>query len=874
MHLLMLSLENWRGVASRQIAFSEGVTLVEGPNEIGKSTMVEAIRLLFSELDSSKKQSVKAIQPVNRDIGSTAEVEVKSGEYHFVYSKTYNKAAQTSLNVLAPKKRQLTGREAHEAVETMLAETVDMALWEALLVNQGEKVALANIQDSAGLAKALDAAAGAVATGGDDSALYEAVRAEYERYFTLKAGKSRFAAEEAALEKAEQTFAAARKSLDEVENSGLAHERSAAEVRRISAELPRLREIAARHLSTWQTVKSLKDTLNTKNRQLADARAIQKAAVSAEKGRIELLTEISNSQSGIAGARKELEPLQQKADRFLEQTRSAQLVIADHRKQVKKANAAFDQAYADEKHILTVEKLAREETRLQQLREIAADKQSALKEAGSINVDNAALEKIREAERRAAVARGIRSTAATTVSITAEDKVVIEIDGKENSLTPSKPETRSITSALRIRFPGVAAIEVTPPQSAVDLQEELEGFEEALASLLRQFDVSSLKDAVAANERRADAQRNVERLKTREKEILDNSSIAEIEQDIASCHAESARYAEHRQSGQTLPKDRLAASERVSMARTDLSSRETALEKAQERADTLQKEYTGLDGELRIVQQNLAGLEIALADKKASLEKMRMDDADDVLAELAREASTNVEKLEREAATLNETLVQSSPDAVEALMNNARGALERAEADLIREQQKCAVLADRLEQAQADGRFEAKETAERDLEESQRTLDSIRQRAAAAELLWNTMDRHRNAARLVYVQPLKEAIERLGRIACGNSFEIELGDGWNVESRTLDGITLPFEYLSIGAKEQMGILARLAAAQIVSKHGGVPLIIDDALGFSDPSRLETIGAAIAAAGKEAQIIILTCTPGRFTHVGNAEVVRF
>lgn len=52
------------------------------------------------------------------------------------------------------------------------------------------------------------------------------------------------------------------------------------------------------------------------------------------------------------------------------------------------------------------------------------------------------------------------------------------------------------------------------------------------------------------------------------------------------------------------------------------------------------------------------------------------------------------------------------------------------------------------------------------------------------------------------------------------------------------------------------------------------MIIDDALDFSDPSRLEMMGAAIAAAGRTCQIVILTCTPGWFTHVGNAEVVRF
>ena len=140
-------------------------------------------------------------------------------------------------------------------------------------------------------------------------------------------------------------------------------------------------------------------------------------------------------------------------------------------------------------------------------------------------------------------------------------------------------------------------------------------------------------------------------------------------------------------------------------------------------------------------------------------------------------------------------------------------------------------------------------------------------------MLWKTLNEHRDTIREAYVKPLKEAIERLGKIVFGSEFEVEIGDDWTILTRTLHGKTLPFDYLSIGAKEQLGILARLAAAQIVAKHGGAPLIIDDALGFSDPSRLEKIGAAIAAAGEHCQIIILTCTPGRFTHVGKAEVVR-
>ena len=233
-----------------------------------------------------------------------------------------------------------------------------------------------------------------------------------------------------------------------------------------------------------------------------------------------------------------------------------------------------------------------------------------------------------------------------------------------------------------------------------------------------------------------------------------------------------------------------------------------------------------------------------------------------------------MEKLEEEVASFKASFEGASPESVDELLANAKAVCERANIDLRQEEQNLAVLTDRLQQAQADGRFETLEAAERELEHREAVLSSTRRRAEAVQLLWKTLNEYRDSARHAYVMPLKDAIERLGKIVFGAGFEVEIGDDWSLISRMLDGKTLPFDDLSVGAKEQLGILTRLAAAQIVSKHGGVPLIIDDALGFSDPSRLETMGAAIAAAGRQSQIVILTCTPGRFMHVGSANVVRF
>lgn len=60
--------------------------------------------------------------------------------------------------------------------------------------------------------------------------------------------------------------------------------------------------------------------------------------------------------------------------------------------------------------------------------------------------------------------------------------------------------------------------------------------------------------------------------------------------------------------------------------------------------------------------------------------------------------------------------------------------------------------------------------------------------------------------------------------------------------------------------QETGLIARLADALLVDEENGVPVVLDDMLGSSDPGRLERIGAMLSVAGQRARIIVLTCTP--------------
>ena len=131
------------------------------------------------------------------------------------------------------------------------------------------------------------------------------------------------------------------------------------------------------------------------------------------------------------------------------------------------------------------------------------------------------------------------------------------------------------------------------------------------------------------------------------------------------------------------------------------------------------------------------------------------------------------------------------------------------------------------------------------------------------------MLRHRDDARLRYVDPFRVEVERLGRIVFGADFEVEIDAELRICSRTLAGRTVPYDSLSGGAKEQLGIVARLAGAALVAKEDGVPVVIDDALGFTDADRLTKMGEVFDAVGGDGQVIVLTCSPERYAAVGDA-----
>ena len=381
-------------------------------------------------------------------------------------------------------------------------------------------------------------------------------------------------------------------------------------------------------------------------------------------------------------------------------------------------------------------------------------------------------------------------------------------------------------------------------------------------------------EARQANEQRKETERLHRDAQDTIKRDLRDLTVDVLRSKIDGLAKRTDTYAEDRPEDTPLPPDYETAREiAASTARTVEEKRqELAIcdQAATSASDSLQEELRN--------ESNLAGkIEmVSSAQNRAAenLESARSQRTDDAIATELAEAEQDARLALKSLQDAEKELSAVDPESLRLRLDNARDAFRRAGDDLRANEDRQNELRTTLAVRGDLGLHTRHADAESRLRRLKRDYQRTEARADAARLLYDTFSQRRREARQRYSGPFKQRIEQLGRIVFNPSFSVDIDQGLRITNRSLNGDTLGVDQLSTGTLEQLAVISRLACAAIVSPDGGgVPVIIDDALGWSDPDRLERMGAAIAAAGEHCQVIILTCTPRRYAHIGNATTIR-
>jgi uncharacterized protein YhaN len=494
------------------------------------------------------------------------------------------------------------------------------------------------------------------------------------------------------------------------------------------------------------------------------------------------------------------------------------------------------------------------------------DRDGIAQELSTIAVTDDLLRQIEKAAAAVERAESQLALVSATVEFVAATDIELVIGDQRVSLSAGETWSSVANAATAVEIPGIVTARVTPGMSALDIQAQCTAAQQDLAAALATAQVADLAAARSTDQRRRELQSTRDQLTATLAGLCGDDDVEQLRSRLAELRSLPAFSGDITIDAATARAelDEAEAARVASGADCETHRRVAAL--AMSKLTEVSTQATRLQDKLVTQRAELAVVVDRLTQQRATV-------ADDKLAATAEADLSAAQTAAGGVAELAGQLAAASPDAVTAELAEAVGAAaalrERHDeiAHTLHE------IASQLTVFGTEGRKGKLDAAEIQREHARDEHDRVGRRARAVQLLRDVMVRHRDTTRLRYVEPFRAELQRLGRPVFGPSFEVDVDSDLCILNRTLDGCTVPYESLSGGAKEQLGILARLAGAALVAKEDAVPILIDDALGFTDPDRLVKMAGVFDTLAERGQVIVLTCTPARYDGIKDAQRIE-
>ncbi|MGO2375724.1 AAA family ATPase [Brevibacterium aurantiacum] len=862
-----IHLRNYRGIEDSRVEFGDGVTVVEGPNEVGKSSIHEAITHLREDKASSRKASVKETQPVGVDAGPEVELHLSTGDYELKYRKRWIKQPFTELSVIRPRPEQLSSDDAHDRYLAILAETVDVDLLDALDVAQGESLAQAPLAQIKALHSALNESGVEVA---DHDDFLDRIEVEYAKYFT-KSGKETgdYKAANAEVPSAEAAFEELRersRGMDELVDN---HARAAARLESVRDQLTQAVTDRDQAEQAAKAVAELKAVLDQALEQAKSAQRDEQIAREALDRRTQLIEDVATAEETVTAARTsftELETTQSDKDSDFDR---AQKTLEEKQNALDEARALAKTAAKDVTKARARTELTELTRRFDTIRDHDEKRSRAQATIASIAVTAKNVEALISLETEVRIAENAKTSAAAQIVAKQLGSQSIDVDG--TVLGDGATGEFAAVKDVRITIDGIADITVRPGASPVELDKALTSARQAFDAELHRLDVDSVAQARQSAHVRADAEAvkaeadstltvllGDDKRDTLEAALARAQQIVEADGTDPDSRADESNLNDLEAAVTEAEKSAEVAQSEVDTARTELERTRTSRDDA--RVETVRAQTS-----LQEAEAQHQRLTYTLTEARKIATDAGLDEAVKTAQSQAESVGTRVE----EARVAYQA---ADPETLEMQLQNVRQLVDSKETQREEVRQEVDRLSALIDDRASEGIYEKLAAAEEAMESAQKKQARLSRQAAAINLLRTTVLKHKEESQRKYVAPFKEQIERLGRLVFGQGLSVEVSEDLEIVSRTLSERTVPFESLSGGTKEQLALIGRLAVATLVDTDSGAPVVLDDAFGFADAERLNALNVILGTVGQSAQVILLTCQPDRFARLGGAKTV--
>ncbi|MET0007729.1 MAG: AAA family ATPase [Candidatus Thiodiazotropha sp. 6PLUC9] len=306
----------------------------------------------------------------------------------------------------------------------------------------------------------------------------------------------------------------------------------------------------------------------------------------------------------------------------------------------------------------------------------------------------------------------------------------------------------------------------------------------------------------------------------------------------------------------------------------DVGNLEEEVQSLQDQVAEIESDVIDEDKVLQKHREALAGLRAEktsaerLAEGRATgLEQSRGETADDQLRKDVQDAVQQVNVCVQLLEEAKQALNSENPEAVEIEVERSNRALDDIRQEIEALDRDVRDLKVELSAIGQKGLAEEVASFETEYAFAAMQLENASRRARALALLQRALDDALRQAKESVAQPVTaKLVPYLRQLIPGA--EPTVNEDLILTGIKRDGAKEDFDDLSIGTREQLAVLVRLAYADLLSEAGvPVSVVLDDALVNSDDERRDRMKAILYQAAKRYQVLILTCHGREYRDTG-------
>lgn len=887
MKLLSISAHNYRIHRDVEVQFDTARTVVGGPNESGKSTLMDAAhRALFMRYKTGGDAQAQLLSNSGGQPQVTVAFEV--GGKRFSISKRFS--GQTGTATLTQESGETLKNDAAEA---RLAELLGVeaasgkalrAQWAHLWVWQGDAFAdpteCTNAQATSLLEQFQSSGAAVVQQSSLDGKVAARFEAMWDEYFTKSGDIRKTSTLWKAIERHErsqQERALAEGALTKLLSAATALEAAEQILAGLAESLAALESDRKAVVERRASLTALRATEQIQRVQVASARESMENAQALESRIVDLRSVVAHLGASLAPLEAQTTQLVEQEQHARQRELEANSAVADTERKVRELQHSTVIAELFERRFKRFEDRSGIDARAAEIARLEVERKGILeKRAGLPDVTAEHLQRLVDANQALAMADATLRAMAAGVEVLSST-ISVRLNGE----VIEQGSRQIVTSDSLLDVGGTAQIRVTPGggSSLHEAQNSKESARRALAAELDAIGVPTVDAARSAREQIVAHEAALQKLEVRLAEC-GTSTIADdqerLRQDLATLDGELARRMNLGGERPT-PVDLADASDRHRMLVQSLNDLEvkqrSELEFRRETTESLQVAAQQRSDHDSMLQQQKAELNARRSEIDGLLGAHGNDDVR-MQALIAKKevAATRAQQLaasEADIAALQPELLDADEERVTRAL--ASLAQQRAANEEIR-------LLSRQTLAQDGSRDPHAELAlavavEREALEARERAEL---HANAIDLLNQHFDNERESVASQFAAPLREKVSTYLRCLFGPQSTVQLnfdGDslsGLGLERRGDVNDAFRFDALSGGAREQVAAALRLGVAEVLAAghDGALPVVFDDAFAYSDPQRLEGLQRMLdLAARRGLQVIVLTCNPRDYDRLG-------